>query len=364
MTFANSSAFLIYPTLLKDRDYSYLQVGIIVGAFSFSNALLRIPLSKFVRIVAEYSAAKLGLIIICVSCFAYIFTENSFRELVINRIVHGAGFSLLIIAFFTYIAKEIPEEKRYLFFINVGIVMMGSAALIPILTEILINKFQDQVLYLTSLWYGVLCFFFLTPLKTNKKPKNENSNALPSRYSPPISFILLLFSTWTFSHSQASILNFVGLLIHKMGMGRGGSYIGISLLTAMIASIVLYKLGRMPHLGIGYLLMAGGAYILCIEDPPIYLLLLSALLSGIAMAVGFALLNQYASTFGDREQKATTMAIFTFTYDLGFITGTFLSGFVSEYYDLKGLFGVVGTVSLLGLWGSMAFLSKRKEGLT
>lgn len=361
-TFASSSAYLIFPAILNQKGYSYLEVGIIIGTFSVSNTFFRIPFSHLTKYLELKTITILGTALISLSNLIYSFSEEHFLWLFLTRIVHGMGFSLVIVGLFTYIAKEIPEAKRYLFFINIGIVMMGSAAFIPLLTEILIKSSFTEILYLSSLLYSLLCLLFISSLTqkgpSDPEPTGDHRKEFKSNRKV---FILLLLITWIFSNSQASILNFIGLLLNQLDLGMGGTYIWVCLFFAVVTSVVIYRLRSMPNLGIGYLLLTVGSIILSVDQPNTLLFGSSALLNGVAMALGFASLNQYASEFGNRAEKATTMAVFTFTYDFGFITGTMLSGLIAELYSLKALFKLTGLLSFLGFWGASIFLRSRRR---
>lgn len=361
-TFASSSAYLIFPAILNQKGYSYLEVGIIIGTFSVSNTFFRIPFSHLTKYLELKTITILGTALISLSNLIYSFSEEHFLWLFLTRIVHGMGFSLVIVGLFTYIAKEIPEAKRYLFFINIGIVMMGSAAFIPLLTEILIKSSFTEILYLSSLLYSLLCFLFISSLTQKGPPDPEPMGDHRKEFkSNRKVFIILLLITWIFSNSQASILNFIGLLLNQLDLGMGGTYIWVCLFFAVVTSVVIYRLRSMPNLGIGYLLLTVGSIILSVDQPNTLLFGSSALLNGVAMALGFASLNQYASEFGNRAEKATTMAVFTFTYDFGFITGTMLSGLIAELYSLKALFKLTGLLSFLGFWGASIFLRSRRR---
>lgn len=364
-TFASSSAYLIFPAILNQKGYSYVEVGIIIGTFSISNTLFRIPFSHLTRYLELKNITVIGMALICISNFTYLLSEDYFLWLFLTRIVHGMGFSMVIVGLFTYIAKEIPEARRYLYFINVGIVMMGSAAFIPIITEILIRNSFPETLYLSSLLYSLVSFLFIDSLAQKGPIESEpvENYATEFKSNKKVFFILLLI-TWIFSNSQASILNFVGLLLNQRNLGMGGMYIWACLFSAVITSLIIHRHKTMPDLGIAYLLLALGSFILTVAEPNTIYFGSSALLNGVAMAFGFASLNQYASEFGSRSQKATTMAVFTFTYDFGFITGTIVSGLIAEIYSLKALFQLTGILSFLGLWGASIFLRSRKEAFS
>jgi MFS family permease len=142
----------------------------------------------------------------------------------------------------------------------------------------------------------------------------------------------------------------------------GGTYLLIFLAVSIFISVLLYKYPRFGSVKFGYMCIVIGCLLLNLKSLTWGVLVISAFLNGVALAIIYAALNSWASNFGSGRQKSFFMAAFTATYDTGFITGTILSGIFAKYYGLRNLFSLASSIAFFSLVGAIIFLSSRYGG--
>ncbi len=367
LLFSSVSAYYVFPVILSNLLMSYSQIGVLMGVFSASTALFRPFFGKLVTLVGEKRVITLGIALATVSCFLYLFFPRSFWVIFAIRSLHGIGFSAIIAGAFSMLSRGVQENARHGLFLKVGIVIMGSSALTPLLVEISLGILGEEALYVSTGLLSLGTLPFLTKIKeeTISSPGLHGKNAGFFKVLKHHRFLLLLFVTFTFAHSQATLFNFVGLWMLAHGLGMGGVYIWLCLGTAILGSLILLKRAREhPYtVSMGLFFFLLGIWLLAQNNLDLKIFILSAVLTGFSTSLIFADLNYQASISGKDSEKPMIMSLFTATYDMGFVTGTMASGRISSIYGLGFLFEVTAMVVLFSLLGSVLYGRSREEML-
>jgi len=362
LAFASVSCFLIYPVILRQKGYSYSEIGLIIGSFSITAVLTRLPLSRILSDWKEEHISILGLCITLFSTLLYVPLDGSFETLILVRILHGIGFSAVVLGSFSFVAKAVNEENRYQTFLLIGIVLMACGGVIPFLSEILVQLLSHRALYFASFLFAGLALPFTRGLRQEDFKAPNPNDMTDSDHYMSWRFILLLIVTLLFSHVQATVFNFISLVFDELNLGMGGTYLLIFLAVSIFISVLLYKYPRFGSVKFGYMCIVIGCLLLNLKSLTWGVLVISAFLNGVALAIIYAALNSWASNFGSGRQKSFFMAAFTATYDTGFITGTILSGIFAKYYGLRNLFFLASSIAFFSLVGAIIFLSSRYGG--
>jgi len=304
----------------------------------------------------------LGLLITVFSTLLYLPLDNSFKTLLLVRILHGIGFSIFVLGGFSFVAKVVKDVNRFQIFLLIGIVLMASGGLIPLLTEIFVKIVSYKALYFAAFFFGLLALPFTKGLNQTEFMLHNQKDSISSDRYLYGKFIILLVATLLFSHVQATIFNFISLIFDELNLGMGGVYLLVCLTVSIFVSVLLYKYPKFGNVKFGYICIIVGCFLLSLQLLTLEILFISAFLNGIALAIIFAALNSYASSFGESQQKSFFMAAFTATYDTGFITGTVLSGIIAKSYGLRNLFLLASSIAFFSFLVAIIFLKIRYGG--
>jgi MFS family permease len=162
--FAVLSVFnILIPTLpiyLSRSGSTEVEIGVLIGIFSFSSLVLRPFVGRALIKTNEKNFMIAGALLYVFTSTAYLLTPP-FWPLLIVRVFQGIGFAFFHTASFTLIANISSEARRGQSLSYFSLSMTLSGALAPSLGMFLVNHFSYTFLFLVCLGLS-LCSLFIT----------------------------------------------------------------------------------------------------------------------------------------------------------------------------------------------------------
>ncbi|TCK93232.1 putative MFS family arabinose efflux permease [Natranaerovirga hydrolytica] len=350
-------------TYAEDLGATYKMIGLITGAYGFTQALLRIPLGIFSDTINRKKIfVQFGLIITLISCIIT-FTYPAVYSLLVTRILAGVAAStwvLFTVLFASYYKSE--ESPKAIGIIN-GCNAAGQLSAM-LLGGVISLNFGTRYLYLLGsigAATGLILSLFIeenrdldrTPLKI----KELASIALePTLVKVSVLAILSQFITY------ATALGFVPIVARELG----ASSLQLSWIAAInivpgiwisaITGTVFVKWwGGNRTLIYGFALSA----ILCILIPLVpnlWLLMVVQFLAGVGRSMVFPLLMAFGIKKVNQRKRATAMGFFQAIYGIGMLFGPIILGAIGEQFGLGIGFVITGLIGL----GAIIIIMKYK----
>jgi MFS family permease len=213
--------YILIPTLpiyLSGLGSTEIEIGVLIGIFSFSSVAVRPLVGKTLLKISEKTFMIAGAYLFTLTSVAYLLAPP-FWPFLIVRVFQGIGFAFFHTAAFTLIANISSKGHRGQ---SIGYFILAfnlSAALAPPLGIFLINRFNFTFLFLTCVGLSLCALFIIYKLGKRQVVPLENSSmkdsfllsrkALPSSVVGFFSLfiwgaITAFFSLYAINHGMAN----------------------------------------------------------------------------------------------------------------------------------------------------------------
>ena len=353
LAFSNIAFFYLYPLYLQAIGSSKTTIGWIMGLMPISTVVSRPYMGKLVARRGEQWVIVFGLIVIFFSSMGYHGLQRVAWPMVLVRIAHGIGFSAFISASYTAVAQWVPPNRRGQAYSYTGATILAAVALMPLAGEHLVKGFGYPALF-----NGAAAAVFLAALLTFSPATSRN--LAPSSYQGTVlygpllkrrSVCFLLLAILLFVQGHATVLNFIALQATRLGLAPGYYFAvaaSLAFFLRLVAGSFIDRYGKKRFMKGSYLFFGIGiCSIPLISHPPAFYL--STLLYGAGLAFLFPAAIALAADQAERpEELPGMMSLATAVFDLGFISGSVISGWFADLFSLDILFMSVGALSFVG----------------
>ncbi len=353
LVFSNIAFFYLYPLYLQAIGSSKTTIGWVMGLMPISTVISRPFMGKLVARRGERWVILLGLVIIFFSTIAYHGLQRVAWPMILVRLSHGVGFSAFISASYTAVAQWVPPNRRGQAYSYTGATILAAVALMPLAGEHLVEG-----LGYPALFNGAAAVVFLAALLIFS-PLTSRSIA-PAGYEGVLlyrpllerrSTVLLLLAILLFVQGHATVLNFIALQASILGLPPGHYFAvaaSLAFILRLVAGSFIDRYGKKRFMKSSYVFFGAGiCFIPLISQPSVFYA--STLLYGIGLAFLFpAAIALAADQARSPEELPGMMSLATAVFDLGFISGTVLSGWFADLFSLNTLFLAVGGLSFVG----------------
>ena len=353
LVFSNIAFFYLYPLYLQAIGSSKSTIGWVMGLMPISTVVSRPFMGKLVARRGEKWVILLGLIIIFFSSLGYHGLQRVAWPMMLVRVTHGIGFSAFISASYTAVAQWVPPSRRGQAYSYVGATILAAVALIPLAGEQLVKGFGYPALF-----NGAAADVFLAGLLvfTRATRLTIASSGYPGSllYGPLLrrrSVCLLLAAILLFVQGHATVLNFIALQAAGLGLPPGFYFAvaaSLAFILRLVAGSFIDRYGKKRFMKSSYLFFGIGiCSIPFISYPPAFYI--STLLYGAGLAFLFPAAIALAADQAEKpEELPGMMSLATAVFDLGFISGSIISGWFADIFSLDILFISVGALCFAG----------------
>jgi MFS family permease len=357
----------IIPNYASDLGATGIYIGLIYSSFSLSRAILQTPVG---RLADSYSKKKIIIVgLISYALISIFYTMVTSPEtLIIVRILHGVGSSMMMPVAMAYAIKLTPkgEEGKYMGYLNTALFTGYGAG--PFIggyiyeSYSVVRAFQTMsILVIISL---VLTIIFVPDEKELDLGKKPETFPLKKILSNRVLSSILVYRAVN-ALGRGTIMSFLPLFAVKV-LGISGTYIGIILSLGIFATALLQT--PMGYLADRYnrkvLLILGGfvaslGYFYMVFTGNIIELFVARILVSIGGALSLPAVTAIVAEEGREMGPGSTVGVFNTAMSVGQIIGPITSGYLLDEYSMASVFnfsGIIGILSVSAFW----FISRKK----
>ena len=356
-----------FPTYLDKIGIPLSFIGIILGSYGFSQMLVRIPLG----ILSDKTNMKkpyvlMGIFIVSIGGLLMYFSNNGIMMLV-SRTLTGIGvsswviFTVLYSSYFTDDNKSIGVMTACVFLGQLIAMFTGGLA-----SDYISPKSPFLFAFFIGIFALILGIFFIDEKKVDKKPITKDDIILVSKNSTLIlvSIIAIFFQLIAF----ATVFGFNPIIAKDLGASDFilGILAAFSTIPSMFASflsgtIFTRKYGIRKTIISGFLITAIIVLITPFSKSLTFLILIQ-MIGGFSKGIIFPPLMALSIKNVSPSLKATSMGFFQAIYGLGMFMGPFITGLLTENFNLNIAYITIGGLSLVAMLISFKIGKEKNYG--
>ncbi|MCW8865090.1 MAG: MFS transporter [Colwellia sp.] len=360
--------FAIYGEQLA--GYSPLWLGIAIGAYGLTQALLQIPMGILSDKYGRKPVILAGLVVFLIGSIVAALS-TSIYGVVVGRALQGMG--AIASAILALAADLSREEQRPKVMATIGMFIGLSFTFAMILGPIVADAFGLSGLFwftglLTIL--AMLMIQFMVPYSVNKAPRGD-SVALPEQITKLIRHPQLSRLNWgVFILHMALTACFVTLPKQFVASGLAlenhwqiylPTLLGSFFLMVPFMIIAMKKQQEKPMFSAAVALLSLALFLLWLLPSGFWSLVMSVVLFFTAFNYLEATMPSILSRLAPAGVKGSVMGIYSSSQFLGAFVGGLIGGFVASHYGEQSIFLVMAVASLLWLVLSFGMQKLKKS---
>lgn len=348
---SNLVFFLFFNRYLEALGANEAQIGLYMGALALGSVVVRPMVGT---VVDKYGRKRIifsGILLMVLATAGYFFLRNLNWGILLVRILHGAGFGCYITGIFTVVADDAPVTRRAKVIGVFGLSGMSTYAFLPFVAERIILHLGFQAVF------GIALFSLLIALGLSMTLHEQGPVRLEF---PPISFLSLLCrpdvvipvgALFFYCTGVGALVNFIAVYLAPMNLSISFFFVASS----AAGAVVRLYLGDLADIygrrRVAFPSFAASAVALFWLGGFHYRweLPLSGLLWG--AGIGFAVPAVAASIIDavKPQDRGKGLALFTASFDLGVMAGSFAYGFVAEFIGYSHMYFFAAGIMLVSV---------------
>lgn len=376
MTYSSLVALTLLPLFFERLGGSPRQIGFLVGLFSFASFACRPFAGWLLSRVHPKKVLLAGLFALQSITFLYLFVQKLDWLVIFIRVLHGASFSIFILAALLIVIMAAREEDRAY---AIGVVSTGFLLpflIVPFIGEEIIKNLGFSYFFLFSIVLCVIPFLFFLSFKiTYPRFPSDIDGQNPSFFrllrQKRIKSIIVL--TFIFEIGLSSSLSFVPLLASDGSGMRSGYYFTFLALTAVFIRLFggrrLKSWGNPQWIPPAFCFLSLGGISIYFSNTN-FMLALSGIIWGIGVGILYPHLSALIVKGVKTREKGKILSLFASSVDLGFAVGPIAFGWLSQSLSVRFSFIPFALIVLFSslamiLWGRPSLFAEKminKEG--
>ncbi|UCD59341.1 MAG: MFS transporter [Candidatus Hydrogenedentota bacterium] len=346
---ANLVFFLFFNRYLEGLGASKAQIGFYMGAFALGSVAVRPVVGAAVDKYGRKRLIYFGLCLMLLANAGYFLCRELNWVILSVRVSHGVGFGCYITGIFTVVVDDAPAARRAKVIGVFGLSGMTAFALLPMVGEFIIDRFGFQTLFGAALFTLIASLILSWFLRALGPAKME---------FPPIGFITLVRQVdllvpvgalFFFCTGVGSLVNFIAVYLGPMGISISFFFVASSTAGAIVRLFLGHWADVYGRRTVALPAFAAGSVALLwlglFHFP--WELFLCGLIWG--AGIGFAV-PAVAASVVDRvkpQDRGKGLALFTASFDLGVMAGSFAYGAVADLLGYSRMYLVASAVVLV-----------------
>lgn len=360
--------FAIYGEQLA--GYSPLWLGLAIGAYGLTQALLQIPMGILSDKYGRKPIILAGLVVFLIGSIVAALSTTIYG-IVIGRAIQGMG--AIASAILALAADLTREEQRPKVMATIGMFIGLSFTVAMILGPIVADAFGLSGLFWFIGLLTILAMFmiqFMVPYSVNKAPRGD-SVALPEQISKLIRNPQLARLNWgVFILHMALTACFVTLPKQFVASGLAledhwqiylPTLFGSFLLMVPFMIFAMKKQQEKPMFSAAVALLTLALFLLWFLPMGLWSLVFSVVLFFTAFNYLEATMPSILSRLAPAGVKGSVMGIYSSSQFLGAFAGGIIGGFVASIYGEQSIFLVMALASLVWLVLSFGMQKLKKS---
>ena len=359
--------FLVLPVLalyaagLPDAGDNKMLVGLAMGMYGLTQALLQLPLGMASDRFGRKKVIYLGLLVFAVGSFMAA-VATSLPMLVLARAIQGAGaVSAAVTALVADLTREeVRTRAMAMIGLSIGLTFSASLVISPLLSEYIgVAGLFALTGVLTLLSMLVVKFLVPDPVRSKL---HEDAEVQPARFGEVLKnkeLLRLNFGIFALQCGMMALFTSLPFALQDLGLNKAhhwqvylpATLIGLVLMIpAIIVGETRNKLKQIFLLGIALIFASQLGLLFGLHS--VWLIGLSLIVYFIGFNILEASQPSLVSKIAPAELKGTAMGVYNTMQSVGLFSGGALGGLLFHHFGFNGVFAFCSV--LIGAWFAIA----------
>ena len=342
------------PTFLSDMGGGEFK-GLIIALFTLTAGLSRPFSGKLADRVGRIPVMVVGALVSGIAAFIYPMITGLIGFFVL-RLFHGFSTGFKPTGTAAYVADIVPDNKRGEAMGIVGFFSSLGMAAGPSIGSYIVKFYTLNAMFYTSGIFAISSVLILIGMKETLKNREKlsakhfnikmNEVFEPKVIAPSLMLMLSVFSF-------GAVLTIIPDLSDHIGITNRGLFFTYftlaSLLVRILAGKASDKLGRVPVLKIGSILLISAMLVIANTDSEL-LFTIGAVLFGFGIGISSPTIFAWTIDLSDEEHRGRGFATMYIALEVGIGFGAFLSGWIyqNEIKNVPTIFYLSASFVFLG----------------
>lgn len=342
-----------FTPYLQTLGFTASVIGILTGAYGFSQMIVRIPLGIVTDVTGCYKRTILmGTVFTTISSFTLMFSTH-FVTILICRMLAGIAASSWL-AFTILYAAYYDPDKSVQAMADISAYNSAGKLLAFILGMITASIWGYRVPLFCSFLTGVIaiiCACSLKPVSIKREPMQVKHIA--SVFLNPIVLWSSFFAIIMHMVLQGTVYSFTSAIAKELGASALQIGINTTLFTIIqiicagfVGKRLLKYLSTWQTITAGFLLLAIHCILVAFASN-MFSLYIAQILGGFSNLALFSILSSLIIRFIPQENQSTAMGLFQALYGIGMTLGPVMVGNISAQYNYCTAYLVIAGITVI-----------------
>ncbi len=353
LSYSSIAVLTLLPLFFEKLGGSPRQIGFLIGIFSFAAFFFR-PFGGWLLTKANPKKILMaGLLIVLAATASHLLIRQLDWFVIFLRIIHGIGFSLVILAALLIVVLIVQQSQRTYALGVVSTGFMLPILIVPALAEEIIKRFGFLYFFLCAILLAGIPVVYagFSRIRLTHFAKNGGMGSIGFfRLLKQSKILKISLLTFIFEIGLSSSLSFVPLLAHQNPPMRAGYYYTCLALTAVFMRLVagrwLKFWGNPWLLFPAFYFLSGGAVLIFLSQSS-GMLCLSGFVWGFGVGILYPHLSALSVEGVSTTNQGKALSLFASSVDLGFALGPVTFGWLSQILGVREAFLPMALILIL-----------------
>ena len=350
--FFNFHSFILLPIRIQELGGSASIIGFVMGITWVSTIISTPAVGLIVDRTGKKWFMALGGLIMSLTTLVFAYVNQLDFLFPLLRVIQGASFSFFFISAGTLTAEVTPVANRAQAIGIFGVFTIINYALAPYIGRLILDYYDFRVLFLSVFGFGLLSFFIAILLKEPERKKELKSKgdsylAILLKKDILISAIAIMIAGSGF----ISTITFLPVFA-KAAKIESFDYFFITYTIAVVCMRLFGgwipdQYGRKNALVPSLLIFSVSIFWLGFASREVDLIE-TGVLFGISHGLLYPTFYALVIDMTPINDRGKAFSICSMAFTLGGMLGSFVYGWIAEYYGFRDMFEIIALVCLFG----------------
>ena len=363
--FGSLNGFILLPLYIHQLGGNEAAIGVVQGMYSATGIVCQPLVGAWIDRVGRHFFMVLGVVVLTVSCAAFVVT-SSIALFAVLRAIQGVAFSAFFVANYIHVVELVPLERRGWALGIYGLSGMLSTSLAPLVGELLIRGLGFRWLFAAATLLALAALALVYRMRDVRPPSRTGGPGLDAiRHGIEELLHLHIGLMFFFGLGTGTIFTFLPTFAERLGVTGLGLFYTAYATAAMLVRVVGGELidtrGRRAVIIPSMFVQAAATSVLALvailigphsSVPVLPFLFLAGFLAGSAHGFLYPALSALLMDVTPERRRGSAVGTFSSVFLVGNALGAMAFGYVAHGLGYRVMWSALTVLLVAGFLAS------------